>query len=150
MAAKQFAALPIRWTKKNNLRVLLVTSRDTGRWVMPKGWPMDGKKPWRAAAIEAMEEAGVMGVISEEEIGTYEYHKGLGDGTKVKCNVSLYPLMVDRTLKNWPERNERRRKWFSAEKAAKAVKEPQLRAILKDLRKKPHKQPVIRELLEAS
>jgi 8-oxo-dGTP pyrophosphatase MutT (NUDIX family) len=63
--ARQIAALPVHWDKSGKPRVLMVTSRDTGRWVMPKGWLMDGKKPWQAAKIEALEEAGAVGFISD-------------------------------------------------------------------------------------
>ena len=75
--AQQIAALPVCSDVNGKLRVLMVTSRDTGRWVMPKGWLMDGKKPWRAAEIEALEEAGATGFISHHAIGTNSYPKRL-------------------------------------------------------------------------
>jgi len=128
----------------------MVTSRDTGRWVMPKGWPIDGKKPWRAAEIEAKEEAGVLGLISKEELGTYRYKKGLPDGKHLDCRVTLYPMHVEVLLKRWPERHERKRKWFSPTGAAKAVKEPQLRILLKALADKKARKPVVRFLKEAA
>ena len=78
---EQIAALPMHWDKKGNLRVLMVTSRDSGRWVMPKGWEMNGKKPWAAAEIEALEEAGAKGYISREAIGIFTYDKRLDDGS---------------------------------------------------------------------
>ena len=62
----QIGALPVRWDKSDKLRVLMVTSRDRGRWVIPKGWMMDGKKPWHAAEIEALEETGAVGFISKK------------------------------------------------------------------------------------
>ncbi|HEX2018774.1 MAG TPA: NUDIX hydrolase, partial [Aurantimonas sp.] len=71
---KQFAALPFR-TDADGVEVLLVTSRDTGRWVIPKGWPMKNRRPHRAAAIEAFEEAGVVGKASKVPMGTYDYDK---------------------------------------------------------------------------
>jgi 8-oxo-dGTP pyrophosphatase MutT (NUDIX family) len=146
----QVAAIPIRWTKEGELRVLMVTSRDTGRWVLPKGWTMDGKKPWRAAEIEALEEAGVTGYISREAIGDYNYDKRLADGTTVSCHVRVYPMIVDKVKREWKERKQRRRHWFSAHGAAEAVDEPGLSKLLELLRKKPRKQPVIRQLLRAS
>ena len=147
---KQIAALPIRWNKDGELRVLLITSRETKRWVMPKGWPMRGVESWRAAKIEALEEAGVTGHVSDEPIGIYCYDKVLANGDSVECEVQLYPMMVDKTKKNWKERHERKRRWFSAKGAAEAVQEPELKTILEVLTRKPRRQPVIRQLLKAS
>lgn len=92
---------------------------------------MEGKKPWRAAAIEAFEEAGIDGDISKDRIGIYKYRKKLSSGAKVKCKVSLYPMQVERLRTKWPEKGQRRRKWFSPKNAARMVKEPELKAILK-------------------
>lgn len=127
----------------------MVTSRDTGRWVMPKGWMMNGRKPWDAAAIEALEEAGAKGRIGSEEIGRYSYDKLLDDGTAVPCLVTVYPMFVEKLLRDWKERHERRRKWFSPKAAAKRVAEPELAELLLSLKERPQKQPVIRALLKA-
>lgn len=148
--AKQIAALPMRWTKGGKFQVLMVTSRDTGRWIMPKGWTMNGKKPWAAAEIEALEEAGALGYIGHEVIGQYTYKKKLGKGLSVTCDVDVYPMVVQRLKSNWKERAERKRKWFSAKGAAKRVSEPALAKLLNSLAKKPSGQPVIREFLKAS
>jgi len=94
---------------------------------------MDGKKPWRAAEIEAMEEAGVEGKMSKSAIGTYAYKKKLANGSKVNCEVRLFPMKVKNVLKRWPERHERKRRWFTPKGAAKAVKEPELISILESL-----------------
>ncbi|MCL3882206.1 NUDIX hydrolase [Marivita sp. GX14005] len=145
---KQIAALPMRWTKDGKFQVLMVTSRDTGRWIMPKGWTMDGKKPWTAAEIEALEEAGAVGHIGRETIGKYTYDKKLGDGSAIKCKVDVYPMVVERLKRDWKERDERTRKWFSAKAAARKVSEPELAELLKTLKDKPKKQPVIREVLK--
>jgi 8-oxo-dGTP pyrophosphatase MutT (NUDIX family) len=146
----QVAAIPMRWTKDGELRILMITSRETGRWVLPKGWTMDGKKPWRAAEIEALEEAGVTGYISHEALGDYTYDKRLPDGTTVSCTVRVFPMIVDKVKRTWKERKARRRHWFSPEGAAEAVTEPGLTDILAGLRNKPRKQPLIRQLLKAS
>lgn len=145
---KQIAALPVRLNKNGKLRVLMVTSRDTGRWVMPKGWPMDGKKPWRAAEIEALEEAGVVGEISKSKIGLYTYNKRLSVRREVPCQVALYPMVVEKMLKRWPERKERRRKWFSPKRAARSVREPQLRELLISLTCKKKRKPVVKFVRE--
>ncbi|MCK0150773.1 NUDIX domain-containing protein [Marivita sp. S6314] len=140
----------MRWTKSGKFQVLMVTSRDTGRWIMPKGWTMNGKKPWAAAEIEALEEAGALGYIGHETIGHYTYKKKLGKGQSITCAVDVYPMVVERLKANWKERAERKRKWFSAKGAAKRVSEPELAELLNSLAKKPAKQPVIREFLKAS
>ena len=146
----QVAAIPMRWSKDGELRILMVTSRDTGRWVLPKGWSMDGKKPWRAAEIEALEEAGVTGYISREAIGDYAYDKRLPDGSAIPCTVRVYPMIVDKVKRSWKERKARRRHWFSVAGAAESVQEPGLADLLLGLATKPRKQPLIRQLLKAS
>lgn len=145
--ARQIAALPLHWDRKGRLSVLMVTSRDTGRWVMPKGWQMDGKKPWRAAEIEALEEAGAVGSIGTEHIGTYHYDKILDDGRALNCEVTVYPMIVERLRKRWKERHERTRRWFSPKAASRRVNEPELSALLESLTQKPKKVPAVRKLL---
>ena len=147
---EQIAALPIRWDKSGKLSVLMITSRDTGRWVMPKGWIMNGKKPWTAAEIEALEEAGAVGSIGSVPLGEYHYRKMLDDGTVVPVRVTLYPMIVERLKKRWKERDDRTRRWFSLKGAARRVDEPELSRLLLALSKNPRKQPVIRNLLKAS
>lgn len=110
--------------------VLLITSRDTGRWIIPKGWPIDGLAPEAAAAKEAWEEAGVTGEISASSVGLYRYSKALTSVRSVPCLVAVYPLRVGKLAKRYPEVGQRRRKWFPVEKAAKKVDEPELREIL--------------------
>ena len=144
---KQIAALPIQWDEKGRMRVLMVTSRGTGRWVMPKGWLMDGKKPWHAAEIEALEEAGAVGFIGSDPLGEYGYEKDMGDGKSIPIRVCIYPMIVDQLKKHWKERSDRTRRWFSAKGAAKRVDEPELRDMLLSLANKPRKKPAIRQLL---
>lgn len=144
---EQIAALPIHWDKKGNLKVLMVTSRDTGRWVMPKGWEMNGRKPWDAAAIEAVEEAGAVGYISREAIGSFVYEKRLDDGSVMPCRVQVYPMIVEKLNRSWKERHERKRKWFSPKGAAKRVHEPELSKLLTSLSDRPRRQPILRQLL---
>ncbi|UAB91116.1 NUDIX hydrolase (plasmid) [Ruegeria sp. SCSIO 43209] len=122
----QAAALPFRLPKNSKPKVLLVTSRDTGRWVPPKGWLIKGKKPWSTAKIEAREEAGAIGAISKTPLGTYDYQKLLEDGTTVDCRVTLYPMFVRKLHKQWDEKHERKRRWFSPKRAARRVDEPEL------------------------
>ncbi len=138
--------MPLRWNK-NSVEVLMITSRDTGRWIVPKGWTMKGKKPWAAAAIEALEEAGAKGHVARDVFGTYSYKKMLDDGTALPCNVQVYPMVVERLKSDWKERGERIRKWFPLKKAAKLVDEPELADMMSRLTVKPKKVPVAGPLL---
>jgi 8-oxo-dGTP pyrophosphatase MutT (NUDIX family) len=125
----QVAALPYQSTAEG-MQVLLVTSRDTGRWTLPKGWPMKRLLPHEAAATEAFEEAGVRGAADEAAIGTYRYPKRLRDGTMVRCRVEVFALAVDSECEEWPEQAERNRAWMSPHEAAERVAEPELQALL--------------------
>ncbi len=122
---------------RGQIEVLLITSRDTGRWVIPKGWPMAGLSPDLAAAQEAWEEAGVSGEVSARPLGIYAYDKIVKLGHALPCAVAVYPLRVDRLAVEFPERHERRRKWFAAAKAARKVAEPELRQIFQALADDP-------------
>lgn len=148
-AREQIAAMPLRW-KNGNVQVLMVTSRDTGRWVVPKGWTMKDTKPWTAASIEAMEEAGVKGHIAREVFGTYTYNKRLGNGTSVTCSVRVYPMVVEEQKSDWKEKSERTRTWFEVAEAASLVDEPELAALLTTLAHKPKKVPVAGPMLRRS
>jgi 8-oxo-dGTP pyrophosphatase MutT (NUDIX family) len=125
----QYAALCYRLSGKAAHDVLLITSRDTGRWVIPKGWPMKGKTGAEAALLEAFEEAGVKGKLSCGPIGVYSYDKVLPKGVQ-PCIVTVYPVEVTQLIKDFPEQGQRDRKWFRPKKAAAKVDEPELRSLL--------------------
>lgn len=130
-AREQYGALCYRVRKKKPaIEILLITSRDTGRWVIPKGWPMDGKSAAAAAAREAWEEAGVRGNIRAAPIGSYNYLKGLPHGLKVDCRVRVFPLSVDDLSENFPEKDERRAEWVTCQEAARRVQEPGLKDLI--------------------
>lgn len=114
---------------RGRVQVLLITSRDTGRWVIPKGWPMPARSPAEAAAIEAWEEAGVRGDMAVDPLGLFEYDKTRAPKPALPCSVSVHALRVTSVATKFPERKQRRRKWFDAQKAAGKVAEPQLRAL---------------------
>ena len=126
----QVGALCWRRTTKG-LRVLLITSRDTGRWVIPKGWPMRNRTEAEAAAREAYEEAGVSGDIDARSIGVYTYRKMLGPSRALPCVVRVFPLQVRALLKRYPETGQRRVRWLSPAKAARRVTEPELTEIIR-------------------
>jgi 8-oxo-dGTP pyrophosphatase MutT (NUDIX family) len=126
----QFAALPYRRRTDTTIEVLLITSRDTGRWLIPKGWPEPGFHPAENAAREAYEEGGLVGRIGNRAIGSYRYDKMLADGSSLPCVVEVFALEVERQRRSWPERDERRTRWFALSEAAEAVREPELREII--------------------
>ena len=99
---------------------MLVTSRETKRWVLPKGWAEAGLAPHELAAKEAFEEAGLVGKVEREPVGTYRYEKRLHGGRTVPCEVGVYPLWVERQLDDWPERGQRKTQWFTLAQAALA------------------------------
>lgn len=127
---RQFAALPFRKNKKGKLQILLITSRETKRWVLPKGWPMKDLSGGRAAEQEAFEEAGIKGELTEQATGIYHYPKLRGSKGSILCSVKVFPLKVTEILEDWPEKSERTRKWFSVNDAVQAVDEPELKALL--------------------
>jgi 8-oxo-dGTP pyrophosphatase MutT (NUDIX family) len=129
-AGLQYAALPYR-AADEGLEILLVTSRDTGRWVIPKGWPLKGEKPRTSAAREALEEAGVIGKIGKIAIGDYAYVKRLKNGAPLACAVEVFALKVIRQRKSWPEQRQRTAHWFPLAEAAVAVREPKLRELIR-------------------
>jgi 8-oxo-dGTP pyrophosphatase MutT (NUDIX family) len=126
---QQYAALP--WRDQDGLEVLLVTSRETRRWVIPKGWPMKNKKPHAAAAREALEEAGVTGRVLKRPIGAYSYIKRLKNGAPLQCSVDVFPLKVTGQVTRWREQGERTGRWFSIEEAAEAVDEEDLKVLIR-------------------
>ena len=128
--AKQVGALCWR-VEKGKVEVLLVTSRDTGRWVIPKGWTMKDKSDADAAATEAWEEAGVEGKLGENAVGAYAYYKVLNCGKGEPCVVDVYALKVKSLSEKFPEASERKRRWFTPKKAAARVDEPDLKALLR-------------------
>lgn len=128
---QQFAAICYRTKKKTgDLEVLLITSRDTGRWVIPKGWHMPGKQPHAIAEREAFEEAGIKGKAGVEPIGFYTYMKKLRGGHKVATRVQVHALEVKNLMKDFPEKGTRRLEWVSPEEAANRVDEPELKNLL--------------------
>lgn len=130
----QVAALCYRQTKKHGKEVLLVTSRDRGRWIIPKGWPIDGLGAAEAALQEAWEEAGVKGgKVANASLGSFEYEKRLDSGGSAICKTEVFPVEVGKLSADFPEASQRERKWVSPHKAADMVEEPQLQDILRDL-----------------
>ncbi|MCV2448727.1 NUDIX hydrolase [Paracoccus sp. DMF] len=114
-------------------QVLLVTSRGTGRWIVPKGWPMPGRSLAGAAMQEAWEEAGVRGRAGPCEIGRYRYDKDQERGFAIPVEVRVFPLYVESLAEDYPEAEQRQRRWFPPAEAARMVAEPGLQQILRAL-----------------
>jgi 8-oxo-dGTP pyrophosphatase MutT (NUDIX family) len=127
----QVGALCYRTRPSGAVEVLLVTSRDTGRWVIPKGWPKPGRSDASAAAREAFEEAGAIGKAGADPVGFYTYTKSVPGGQAVTCMVSVFPLRVDQVRKRFPEVGERVRCWFRPTDAADKVQERELANLLR-------------------
>jgi 8-oxo-dGTP pyrophosphatase MutT (NUDIX family) len=126
----QVGALPYRKRSDGSIEVLLVTTRGTGQWMVPKGWPMPGKSWPEAAAQEAWEEAGVRGAASERELGRFPHEKTDWLTGTLACVVAVFPLAVKEELTSWPERGERTRGWFGLADAAAKVQSSSLAAII--------------------
>lgn len=130
----QYAALP--WRRANgSLEILLVTTRRTHRWIVPKGWPVPGRSPAECAALEAYEEAGISGEIANEPVGSFLYEKRRKSGDLLPCKVEVFPLEVQRERQTWPEKDARDTRWCSPEEALARVEEPGLRRVIADFAK---------------
>lgn len=125
----QVAALPLRLSSEGHLELLLVTSRETRRWIVPKGWPMKGVKDHKAAAIEAREEAGVRGVALRTEIGRYSYWRRTGRDFRL-TEVVAFALRVEARLTKWKEQGQRETRWAGLLDAADLVADPELSTLI--------------------
>ena len=126
----QFAALPWRRNDAGEVEVLLITSRETRRWVIPKGWPIKGKSSAKSAAREAFEEAGVTGKITKRPQGAYAYDKRLKNGRLQHVRVAVFALQVETEADAYPEAGQREKAWVSPTEAARLVDEPELMVLL--------------------
>ena len=126
----QFAAIPFR-RKKSGIEMLLVSTLERKRWIVPKGWPMDGVTPAEAAAQEAWEEAGARGRVYQDCVGLYSYSKWLDEDLALPCIVAVFALEVLKLDDKFPEAGQRKRKWMTPKKAAARVEEPELKQVLR-------------------
>ena len=131
----QYAAVP--WRRgEHGVEVLLLTSRETRRWVLPKGWPIKGLKPGASAAQEAFEEAGVSGHVTKKPVGVYHYDKRLRSGRMQHVRVQVFSLAVETELEEFPEAGQREKAWVQPAEAALRVDEPELKTLLAGFRGK--------------
>ena len=113
-------------------RYLLITSRETKRWIIPKGWPIRGLKSNETALQEAWEEAGVkQGKVSARPVGSYTYQKRQPSGWSFPVETLVYSVAVSDIADRYPEVDERTRTWVTAEKAATLVEEAELQQIFR-------------------
>lgn len=126
----QFGALPFR-LREGELQVLLITSRETQRWIIPKGWPEKRMAPHEVAAMEALQEAGVRGRVEQDPVASFGYDKRLPSGRLVPCRVIMFLLRVEEELDEWRERRERERLWLTPAAAAERVQEQELAIFLR-------------------
>lgn len=129
-ATSQVAAIPIRWTS-GRPEILLVTTRGTGRWTVPKGWPVADSLGAECAAREAYEEAGVRGYVEPYSLGTFEYWKR-SKKARTFLQVTAFAMLVDHVAWDWPERSERKRAWFSIEVACRLVANDALGLLIRE------------------
>ncbi|MEJ2459790.1 MAG: DUF47 family protein [Novosphingobium sp.] len=131
---RQIAVLPYRTSGPEvdaPIQILLITSRETRRWIVPKGGLMKGLPPHAAAAVEAEEEAGVLGAACPTPLGSYRYRKKRNSGAFVWADVDVFPFSVTGELDTWDEQHQRERRWFSLAEAAEAVDEEDLQALIR-------------------
>jgi ADP-ribose pyrophosphatase YjhB (NUDIX family) len=126
----QFAAVPWRRSPGGEVEILLITSRETRRWVIPKGWPIKGMSSWKSAAREAFEEAGVRGKTHKRPVGIYHYDKRLKNGRLQHVRVAVFALQVETEAEAYPELGQREKAWVTPVEAARLVDEPELMVLL--------------------
>ena len=119
-SSTRYAALPFR-RSRGRWEVLLVTTRRSGRWIVPKGRPIKGCTPARTAKIEALEEAGVSGAISRKSIGSFEWKSRFAKRNVRPSRIEVYPLAVRKEHDSWKDKAHRSRRWLSIAEAARTV-----------------------------
>jgi len=129
---EQAATIP--WRRHNGrIEIALITSMGSGRWIIPKGLIDPGETAAQTAVKETIEEAGLHGELSAEPIGEYRYNKWGGT-----CIVQVYTLKVTHIDDDWLEADERERRWFAIEDAANAVREDDLRELIRSMQSASH------------
>lgn len=121
---QQSGVIPYR-VQDGIVEVLLITTRNRQSWVIPKGGICKGMTQYHSAAKEAWEEAGVIGIVENQILGSYKYRK---NGNIYQVNMFL--LSVDKVLEDWPEATQRERQWLDINQACKLVKPNDLKKII--------------------
>jgi len=126
---KQYAALPYT-VRDGELVVMLVTSRETRRWIIPKGWPEKRLQGYQVAELEAFEEAGLLGDAATTPLGSFDYRKRHKRTKERLCTVDVFALAVREELDEWPEKGQRDREWLTPQEAAARVSDSNLVELL--------------------
>ncbi len=129
ISGNQYAALPWRWID-DHLEILLITTLTSKRWVVPKGWPLEGRSPSECAAQEAFEEAGVVGNTASKPVGSFDYLKRRKTGDEIACHVDVFDLEVERQRRAWPEKASRQTCWCTVQDAMARVSDPGLKRLI--------------------
>jgi 8-oxo-dGTP pyrophosphatase MutT (NUDIX family) len=137
----QYGVLPYRINAAGSAEVMLLTSRGVGRWVIPKGWPMIGRKPREVALTEARQEAGIRGIIGRRPIGAYSYTKTMERGEERLCECVVFLMLVTFEAPTWREQAQRTRRWFPRDEAAARVEEGALSLMIRNLLQIPESVP---------
>ncbi len=130
---RQYGVLPYRFNSAGETEVMLLTSRGSGRWVIPKGWPMIGRKPRVVATTEARQEAGISGIVGRRPIGSFPYTKLMEHGEERLCECIVFLMLVTHEASMWREKAQRTRAWFSRDEAAELVEERILALMIRNL-----------------
>jgi 8-oxo-dGTP pyrophosphatase MutT (NUDIX family) len=133
---QQVGGLCFRMNAAGEPDVLLITTRETKRWSIPKGWPIDGLSRHKSAKQEAWEEAGIKGKVRIKPFGSFVYEKVLANGDTVPADVQVHLIKVRETRSIFPERGQRELAWVSASEASRRVGEPGLKKLLGKLSKR--------------
>lgn len=136
-ARRQYGVLPWRADRNGDVKLLLITSRRRGRWIVPKGWPNEGRAPFMSAALEAFQEAGIIGDTDSAPLTDFHYLKQEEDGSQERIRVTLFGMAVRGTLSHWREKGERRRKWFPIGEAADRLDDVELARFVRRLASDP-------------
>lgn len=129
-ARLQIAALCFR-PGDNEPEILLVSTRDTGRLILPKGWPEKNRPAFETASTEAYEEAGVIGKADPRPMGSFRSYKGLSNGLKIRTKVLVFRIAFEKQLSKFPELGQRECIWLPFSEALEAVDEAALKRFLR-------------------
>ncbi len=129
VAIRQVAALPFRESATGEIEVMLLTSRETSRFIIPKGWPMKKLPDWKAAGVEARQEAGLIGAVGRNPIGSYQYWKRL-KSVFVPVSVAVFAMEVKKEKPAWREMGMRQKRWLTVKDAVSLIDEPDLSGLI--------------------
>lgn len=122
------AVIPYR-LNNGKLEILLVTSIRKKNWIVPKGYIEFNLTPFESAKKEAYEEAGVVGSNETVEVGQF-----INEKKNRKELIKVYTMEVDAELNDYPEKNLRKRKWFTFDEAMEKVQNPQIKNFIRKLK----------------